>query len=76
MTNEEMLGRFERLKKELSAAYAKPHWDASHIDRLARELAALERVLASKAGAQHLKVHPGVVNLQPSEHAAFSPGQR
>jgi hypothetical protein len=47
MTNEELLGKHERLREELSACYAKPSWDTAHIDRITSELAVLERSLAS-----------------------------
>lgn len=42
-------GQYERLRSELAAAYEKPEWSAQHIDRLANELAALERRLAAGA---------------------------
>ncbi len=40
-------GQYERLRAELAAAYEKPEWSAQHIDRVANELAALERRLAA-----------------------------
>jgi hypothetical protein len=40
-------GQYERLRAELAAAYEKPEWSVQHIDRLANELAALERRLAA-----------------------------
>ena len=47
MTNEEALGKYERLREELSAAYAQPSWDVAHIDRITHEPAVVERLLAS-----------------------------
>ena len=47
MTNEEALGKYKRLREELSAAYAEPSWDVAHIDRITHELAVVERLLAS-----------------------------
>ena len=46
MSNEELLGKHNRLREELSAAYAEPSWDTAHIDRIASDLAKVERVLA------------------------------
>ena len=42
MSNEELLGNHMSLRKELSAAYTKPSWDAAHTNRIASELAAIE----------------------------------
>ena len=46
MSNDELLGMHERLRDELSTAYAKPSWDTPHINRITDELAAVERLLA------------------------------
>ena len=48
MSNEELLGKHMSLRKELSAAYTKPSWDAAHTNRIASELAAIERLLTSQ----------------------------
>ena len=48
MSNEELLGKHMSLRKELSAAYTKPSWDAAHTNRTASELAAIERLLTSQ----------------------------
>jgi len=48
MSNEELLGKHDRLREELAAAYAKPSWDTARIDRITSELAAVERLLASE----------------------------
>ena len=50
MSNEQLLGKHQRLRKELSAAYAQPTWDTAHINRITSEVAALERELA-RSGA-------------------------
>jgi len=47
MTNEDALGKYKRLREELSAAYAESSWDAAHIDRITHELTVVERLLAS-----------------------------
>ncbi len=52
MTNEELLGKHKRLREELSAAYAKPSWDTAHMHRITSELAAVERLLTSRASRQ------------------------
>jgi hypothetical protein len=49
MTNEEMVGKYKRLKAELAAAYSKSSWDTSHIHRITSELAAIERLMAARA---------------------------
>ena len=43
MTLEQLLGKYLRLRAELSSAYEAPAWDASHIDRLSDEIAATEK---------------------------------
>ena len=48
MTYAELVGKYMRLKEELSSAYSKPLWETSRIDRLAAELAAIERVMSSR----------------------------
>ncbi len=44
MEKAELEGHYERLKDELARAYSSPAWDSSHIDRLAQELLAIERI--------------------------------
>jgi len=39
---------YNRLREELANAYSKPSWNASHIDRITRELAAIERLMAAR----------------------------
>ena len=48
MSDAELLGKHTRLRKELSVAYAEPFWDTVHIKRITSELAAIERLLASR----------------------------
>ena len=48
MSDEELLGKHTRLREELSAAYAKSSWDTVRINRVTSELAAIERLLASR----------------------------
>ncbi len=54
MTNDQLSGKYARLRTELAEAYAEPEWSAcrtGHIDRIANELLETERALAS-GGAQ------------------------
>ena len=46
---DELTGKYERLKRELDAAYCASQWDAGHIDRITSDLAHLERSLGSHA---------------------------
>jgi hypothetical protein len=48
--NADLNGRYQRLRSELDAAYAGPVWNSHAIDRIAEEIAEVERALAS---AQH-----------------------
>jgi len=52
MSNDELLEKHKRLRKELSSAYAKPSWDTVHINRITSELAAVERLLAFGGASQ------------------------
>ena len=47
MDLEQLMGRYFRLKQELSIAYKAQPWHAGRIDRLADELAATEREIAA-----------------------------
>ena len=49
MKNEQMIGRYERLRAELAEAYAQAEWSSCRIDEIADELASLERTLAAVA---------------------------
>ena len=46
MNLEQLLGKYSRLRAELSAAYQAPVWDTQHINRLSDEIAATENALA------------------------------
>ena len=48
MTNEQLIGKYGRLRNELAAAYAEPAWHlgrTGRIDRIANDLAEIERSL-------------------------------
>lgn len=50
MEQAEWEGHYKRLKQELATAYLSPVWDSRHIDRLAHELLAIERIAGSSRG--------------------------
>jgi hypothetical protein len=47
MDLEQLMGRYYRLKQELSLAYKLQPWHSGRIDRLADELTATEREIAA-----------------------------
>ena len=47
MDLEQLMGRYFRLKQELSIAYKAKPWHGARIDRLADDLAATERDIAA-----------------------------
>lgn len=47
MDIEQLMGRYFRLKQELSIAYRAQPWQSGKIDRLADDLAATEREIAA-----------------------------
>jgi hypothetical protein len=47
MDLEQLMGRHFRLRKELSLAYRTRPWHSGHLDRLADDLAATARAIAS-----------------------------
>ena len=49
MSNEQLVGKYERLRAELAEAYVQPEWNQRRIDRIANELADLETLLAAHA---------------------------
>lgn len=49
MSNDELLGKHNRLREELAAAYAARVWVTAHIDRIAGDMATAERALAFAA---------------------------
>lgn len=44
---EQLMGRYFRLKQELSVAYRQQPWHSARIDRLADDLSATEREIAA-----------------------------
>jgi cell division FtsZ-interacting protein ZapD len=51
-----VMGRYLRLRQELSSAYQAPSWDSERIDALADQIAATEREIAA---AQSVGEHFG-----------------
>lgn len=49
MTMDQLFGKYRRLKKDLSAAYSQPQWNAALVDRLVDEISVVERELAMRA---------------------------
>ena len=45
----QLVGKYRRLKRDLSAAYSQPEWNAALVDRLVDEIAAVEKALAVHA---------------------------
>lgn len=60
MTNNQLTGKYARLRNELAAAYAESTWSvgrSGRIDRIAGELAEIERTLAvQRLGARLINV--------------------
>ena len=56
MSNDELLGKHKRLRKELSSAFAKPSWDTAHINRITSELSTVERLLAFSGTSQRFGI--------------------
>jgi hypothetical protein len=51
MSVDQLFGKYKRLKKDLSAAYSQPQWNAALVDRLVDEIGEVERELALQAPA-------------------------
>ena len=51
MDLEQLMGRYFRLKQELSIAYKAQPWNSARVDRLADDLAATEREIAARQPA-------------------------
>jgi len=49
MSAEQLFGKYRRLKKDLSAAYSQPQWNAALVDRLVAEIGLVEQELAVHA---------------------------
>ena len=47
MSHDELIGTYMRLRQELALAYAAPNWNKGQIDRLANDIACIERAIAS-----------------------------
>ena len=47
MHHQVLISRYLQLKHELEVAYARVPWNTKALDRLTRELASLERILAT-----------------------------
>ena len=60
MTVEQLVGKYKRLQGELSQAYAEAHWNQARVDRIADEIARVERELAGR----------GSIRLQGPERSA------
>ena len=56
MSVDQLFGKYKRLKKDLSAAYSQPHWNAALVDRLVDEIGAVEREIAMRAPATGITV--------------------
>ena len=51
MSVDQLFGKYRRLKKDLSAAYSQPQWNAALVDRLVDEIGEVEREIAMRAPA-------------------------
>jgi len=49
MSVDQLFGKYRRLKKDLSAAYSQPQWNAALVDRLVDEIGQVEQQLAQHA---------------------------
>ena len=49
MSVDQLFGKYRRLKKDLSAAYSQPQWNAALVDRLVSEIGQVEQELAVHA---------------------------
>jgi hypothetical protein len=60
MSVDQLFGKYRRLKKDLSAAYSQPQWNAALVDRLVDEIGLVEREIAQRGlpGAAE-RPHPG-----------------
>jgi hypothetical protein len=52
MNLDQLMGRYFRLKQELSIAYRQQPWQSNRIDRLADDLASTEREIAALQAAR------------------------
>ena len=49
MSVEQLFGKYKRLQGELSRAYTDPDWNQARVDRIADEIAQVEREIAFHA---------------------------
>ena len=70
---EQLMGRYFRLQQELARAYNARPWQSTRIDRLAGELAATEREIASQWPDDALE---GAQQQVAAIEAAARPAQR
>jgi hypothetical protein len=63
----ELNGQYQRLRDELDAAYSRPVWNSSKIDRIADEIVQVELALAS---AEHQPPHTGPGSMDTGDSAA------
>ncbi len=58
MDLDQLMGRYFRLKQELSIAYKTQPWHSGRIDRLADEIAATEREIAARQPVDEQRSEP------------------
>lgn len=67
MTNNQLTGKYARLRAELAAAHSESSWSlgrAGRIDRIARDLSEIERTLAvQRLGARLINVDESPAEL-------------
>ena len=49
MSHDELIGTYMRLRQELALAYAAPSWNKRQIDRLANDIARIERAIVKNS---------------------------
>jgi hypothetical protein len=59
MNLDQLMGRYFRLKQELSIAYRQQPWQSNRIDRLADDLASTEREIAALQAARDRRPSAG-----------------
>ena len=64
MNIEQLMGRYFRLKQELSIAYRQQPWQSNRIDRLADDLASTEREIAAIQAAGDRRPLSGLMGQQ------------
>lgn len=77
MEQAEFEGRYERLKDKLAMAYASPASNSPHIDRLARELLAIELIASSRREEEPLcsfetRAMAGVLAKRAAPHSSWT----